>query len=204
MDRETSVRLREIVASIPRPDPLLERAARLGGAEGAGRLQNGVVVCAGGAMFRGVVAPASTMATILDENTQWFLTVVQAIFQNNGDDDLSGWDELIQQAERGEFYTEEVRSGERARQEFFEELDRRELEVNDLIDLPDDLLGVGLGAYLPRSSMTLENAQFRGFGDQAWEDVGVVRIRLTEVSAWWPFKLDAPPEVAHLLSKSED
>jgi len=157
-----------------RPDPYLAFLITLG--EGGARLPIGLVV--GHTMVRGAIATDIRFAEALDGA---MAVMAQA---SGGTLDSSG--SLDRAFVRSAQQTEERR---KAGFELLEGLGTG-LSIDDIA--PDNFRSA-LEVLVPVRSFTLADAQV--LVSQAWVDIGVMRISIDHVAAWWPLEEQAKVKI---------
>ncbi len=188
MDRALDLRLQEVRNRALHVDPLL---AQLVNWCSSTATQIGIVCVLGATVVRGVPTSTVESADALDDEVRFFLDIVcrraEAIGATAEAEQLAGL------AEEFAMFGSTAREAQQRRASIIEWLGDRELPGN-LADLPPDMQDPGLELSLPPKAVTLSSAQVR-YADGDWEDVGTLRVLLSQVHAWWSFRLGVPDDV---------
>lgn len=186
MDRAMDLRLQELRGRTLHVDPLLAQLVNVC-TRGGFVIQVGLVAVVGGVLIRGVPAETTAMSDPLDDDVRFFLDVLSRRVEEAGHE----VSEIRKMADTFRLFGNTARTSATRRAEAHDRLKDLDEIPNRLHTLPDDLQDDALEVSFPPKAVTLERAQVR-FPDGAWEDMGIVRVLLSQVGAWWTFRLADP------------
>lgn len=188
MDRALDLRLRELRGRILHVDPLL---AHLVNVCSATDIEVGLVCVLGATVVRGVPAPTLPSADALDEEVSFYLDIIRRRAEALGA--AAEAEQMSELAATFKLFGSTARETAQRRKEMTERLGDTAIPPN-LADLPLDMQDDALALVLPPKAVTLNSAQVR-YADGDWEDVGTLRVLLSQVSVWWPFRLGVPDDL---------
>jgi hypothetical protein len=198
MDHELDLRLEEIRGRISPVDPLLASLINTTARVGLD-IQLGLVFVLGGATVRGVPVKSVKTGEVLDRDARWFFQVIRAMALAAGSEE-SDWEEYQEISSAWNSFTELGDREVTKRAELFEAIDARGIgALADVTELPDDLAREAVAVLSPAKAVTLESAEIR-IGEGTWEPIGLMRVQLAQVQAWWTFSLPVPAEAAAFLT----
>lgn len=189
-DRTLDVRLQELIRRHGHTDPLLSLLVNVTSRGLGPGPQFGVVLVTAAGRFQGIPATGERFAEALDDDARWYADVMRRIATNRG----AGEAELAPIDEDWSVFRRHVEDDARDEQRVIDYLESVEDPALPTPEFPDDLLQAAVAFKSPMKAISLHEAHFLPNGGE-WTEVGVCRVVLNHVIAWWTFRLGAPEEV---------